>query len=87
MPSSSKEISSVCTQTEGEPLYNDAVAVPRYQIVVLEDNPGAVGRNDFILLDTFTGRTWAPAKGRAPTVDLKSGWVLMPRNDEPGSDE
>ena len=52
----------------------------RYQIVILRTaNTGSAGRNEVILLDKDTGRTWT-----LQSDDLTKGWVLMPREDKPG---
>ena len=50
----------------------------RYQIVILRTaNTGSAGRNEVILLDKDTGRTWT-----LQSEDLTKGWLLMPREDK-----
>jgi len=50
----------------------------RYQIVILRTaTTGSAGRNEVILLDKDTGRTWT-----FQSEDLTKGWVLMPREDK-----
>jgi hypothetical protein len=52
----------------------------RYEIVLLKPTGGqwAATFNEVILLDTETGQTWT-----LKSKQLKEGWVLMPRIDQP----